>query len=87
MNNEVYFWHIEKHLNFLDVDFIILGVSSQACPKYLKYEVCIFCNISIKNMGDDVVCIFLLPDKYEGFLQGGSIILDVCNQACPKYPK
>ena len=38
-------------------------------------------------MGDEVVCIFLPPDKYEGFLQGGSIILDVCNQACPKYPK
>ena len=47
--NEVYFWHLksilEKHLNFLQVDFIILCVSSQAYQKYPKYKVC---NISRK---------------------------------------
>ena len=40
--------------------------------------------ISPEKHGVEVV---LLPaDKYESFLQGDSI-LDVCNQACPKYPK
>ena len=43
------------------------------------------CNISRKNMGDEVV---LLPvDKYKSFLQDDTIILGVCNQACPKYLK
>ena len=28
----------------------------------------------------------VLPaDKYESFLQGASIILGVCKQACPRY--
>ena len=26
-------------------------------------------------------------DKHESFLQGDSIFLGVCSQACPKYPK
>ena len=33
-------------------------------------------------MEDEVA--FLLADKYESFLQGASIILGVCKQACPK---
>ena len=36
MNDEAYFWHAEKHLNFLQVDIIILSVRSQAFPKYPK---------------------------------------------------
>ena len=36
-------------------------------------------------MGEEIV---LSPvDKWEGFLQGDSINLDVCNKACPNYPK
>ena len=36
-------------------------------------------------MGDEVV---LLPaDKHENFLQADTIILNLCNQAYPKYPK
>ena len=41
--------------------------------------------ISPEKHGDEVV---LLPaDKHENFLQGATIILGLCNQACPKYPK
>ena len=41
--------------------------------------------ISRKNMEDEVV---LLPaDKHESFLQDDAVILDWCNQACPKYSK
>ena len=36
MNDEVYLWHPEKHQNFLQIDFVILGVRSQACTKYSK---------------------------------------------------
>ena len=34
VNDEVYFWWPEKHQIFLQVDTIILGVHSQACPKF-----------------------------------------------------
>ena len=34
MNDEVYFRHADKHQIFLHVDTIILGVCSQACPKF-----------------------------------------------------
>ena len=33
VNDEVYFWHADKHKSFLHVDTIILYVHSQACPK------------------------------------------------------
>ena len=32
VNNEVYFWHADKHLSLLQVDAIILSVYYQACP-------------------------------------------------------
>ena len=32
VNDEVYFWHPDKHDSFLLVDSIILGI--QLCPKY-----------------------------------------------------
>ena len=32
-NNEVYFWHADKHGSFLHIDTIILGVLSQAYQK------------------------------------------------------
>ena len=40
VNDEVYFWHADKRLSFLQVEGIILGdainfgVLSQECPKY-----------------------------------------------------
>ena len=36
MNDEVYFWHADKHRSLLQVDTVILGVCNQACPKYPK---------------------------------------------------
>ena len=36
VNNEVYFWHADKHGSFLQGETIILSVCSQACPKYPK---------------------------------------------------
>ena len=44
------------------------------------------CNISTKNIRLKVEVFFLPADKYESFLQGDTI-LDVYNQAYPKYPK
>ena len=36
VNDEAYFWHTDKHRSFFQADTIILGVCSQACPKYPK---------------------------------------------------
>ena len=36
INDEMYFWHVDKHLSFLQVDNIILGLDNQTCPKYAK---------------------------------------------------
>ena len=36
MNDEVYFWHADKHRSLLQTDAIVLGVFNQACPKYPK---------------------------------------------------
>ena len=35
-NNEVYFRHADKHQSFQHGNSIILGLHSQACPKYPK---------------------------------------------------
>ena len=36
VNDDVYFWHADKHQRFLQVDSIILDLCSQACPNYPK---------------------------------------------------
>ena len=38
-----------------------------------------------ENMKDEVD--FLFADKRQRFIQSDTIILDVCGQACPNYPK
>ena len=43
------------------------------------------CNISRKTWGMKLM--FLNLDKQKRLLQVNSIILGVCIQACPKYPK
>ena len=45
--------------------------------------------ISLQYLKDDVndEVDFLSMDKYQGFLQFDTIILGVCSQACPIYPK
>ena len=40
----------------------------------------------LKNKMNDEVC-FLHADKHQSLVQVDTIILGVCNQACPKYPK
>ena len=37
------------------------------------------------NMKDEVD--FLPADKHQRCLQSDTVILDVCGQACPNYPK
>ena len=85
MNDEVYFSHVEKHRNILQVDIAILTVRIQTFPKYTKKEVGILLQYLQKNIGGEVV--LLSADKYESFLQDDTIILSVCNQTCRKYPK
>ena len=36
VNDEVYFWHADKHQSLLQVLTITLGVCNQVCPKYPK---------------------------------------------------
>ena len=48
MGDEVPFLPTDKYKSFLQVDSIPLGVQSQACPKYPKYQ---FCNIFPVSQG------------------------------------
>ena len=48
MRDEVYFLSADKHKLFLQGDSIILGLSSQACPKYPKQQ---FYNIFAISQG------------------------------------
>ena len=73
---------IKKHQNVLQVDTITLSVHAQRTQnKKFAY----LCNISRKNVGDEVD--FLAVHKHKSFLQVDSITLSVCSEACPKYPK
>ena len=36
VNDEVYFWHADKHRSLLQGDAINLDACNQACPKYPK---------------------------------------------------
>ena len=38
-----------------------------------------------ENVKDEVD--FLPGDKHQGLLQIDTVVLDVCGQACPNYPK
>ena len=63
-----------------------LGCAYPDKPKVPKIKsLHIFAISPEKNMGDEVV--LLAVDKYKSFLQDDTIILGVCNQACPKYLK
>ena len=84
MNDELYFWHADRHRSLLQVDTIILCVCNQACPKVPKISLHILQYLQ-KSMGNEVD--FLPADKHKNFLQVDSITLGVHSQACPKYPK
>ena len=133
MIDEIYFWHVDEHRNFLQVVTIILGVHCQACPSTQSKKFAYLCNISTKTWGIKLtfhlhinlkvfyklivsrcVCVardaqstqnnkfsrslqyvkenvkdevdFLPADKHR-FLQIDTIILVVCDQAYPNYPK
>ena len=54
------------------------------CCQPIKLQDSLKCNISKKNW---IMKFFWHADKYQSFLHVDNIILDVCNKACPKYPK
>ena len=85
VNDEVYFWHADKHRSLLQVDTINLSLCNQACPKYPKEKVCISLQYLQKSMENEVD--FLPADNNESFLQMDSITWGVCIQTCPKYQK
>ena len=73
VHDEIFFGHIDKHQNFLQVDTIILGRHSLVCPKYANKKFAYLCNISRKTLG--IKLLFLPIDKYKSFLQGDNITL------------
>ena len=75
MRGEVDFLPADKHKAFLQHDCITLDVTSQICLNCWKQQVY---NIFAISSG-----------KREGwrFLQSDTMILGVCGQACPSYPK
>ena len=67
MNDEVYFWHADKHRSLLQVDTAILGVSNHSCPKYPQLEVCISLQYFQKSLRAEVYNIFVISEgKREG---------------------
>ena len=61
VNDVVSFWHTEEHGSFLPVDTIILGLLSQACPKYLKFAY--LCNVSRNTWRMKLIfCLQINPD-------------------------
>ena len=84
VNDELYFWHAEKHRSFLKVDTIILVMYNKTCPIYPK-QVCISLQCLQKSMGYEID--FLPADKHRLFLQIDSITLGVHGQACSKHPE
>ena len=123
VNDEVYFWHADKHRSLLQADTIILGVCNQACPKFaylcnisskaweMKSIFCLDINTKVfyKLIVSPLVCISRhtqnaqnntftislqhvkenMKDEVDFFylFQSNTIILGVCGQACPDYPK
>ena len=85
MNDEVYFWHADKHGSVLQVDTMILGVGNQACQRYPKWKFRISLQCLLKNVGNEVD--FLPADKHQRVLEIDTVILGICGQACPNYSK
>ena len=79
--NEVYFWHVEKHLHLILLYCVCLARHNQSTQ---NTKLAYLCNISRKTWA---MKFFLPPGKCKSFLQGGSIILNVRIHACPRYPK
>ena len=85
MGDEVDFLPADKLESFLLIDSIILGVSSQACPKYPKNKFAISLHYLKENVKEEVD--FLPADKHQMFLQIDAIVLGVCVQECSNYRK
>ena len=84
MNDEVYFLAYRENSKLSTSWSYHFGCAYQDMPKVPKIRSLHIYAISPEKHGVEVV---LFPaDKYKSFLQGDSI-LDVFNQACPKYPK
>ena len=84
MNDEVYFRHVDKHRNFLQIDtsfWVYIVRRAQSAQNKFAY----LGNIFRKTLGDEVD--FLPANKHESFLEVNSIFLGVRSQASPKYPK
>ena len=72
MNDEVDFWHADKHQRFLQIDTTMLGVCGQA-SKYTQNNKC---SVSLqylkKEVNDEVD--FLHGDKHGNFLHIDPVI-------------
>ena len=83
MRDEVEFLPADKHKNFLQNGSIHLGVISQTSPKYQKQSVY---NIFAISQGkyEGLSWLFACWQMLKDF-QIDTIILGVCDQACPNY--
>ena len=84
MGDEVNFLPTDKHESFLQVD-ITLGLPRQVFlnTQNDKFTICLqYLKENVKEEVD-----FLPVDKRQSFFQIDTVILGVCGQACPNYPK
>ena len=75
--DEVGFLPADKHKSFLQDDRYAQSTQSNKLAMSLRYIK--------KNMKDEVV--FLPADKGQRFLQTDTVILGVCGEVFPKFPK
>ena len=85
MNDEVYFWHADKHLSLLQVDTIIFECVQPGMPKVPKIRSLHIFAISPEKHGGEVD--FLPANKHEISLLVDSITLGLRSQPCPKHLK
>ena len=62
VNDDVYFWHIDKHCSLLQVHTINFSLCIQVCPKYSNNEFTISLQNLKENVKDEVD--FLPADKH-----------------------
>ena len=79
MNDNVYFWHTDKHLSFLQVDTIMLGCVARHTQSTQNNKFAVSLQYLMKEVSAGVD--FLHAGKHESFLQINVMIFDGDGQA------
>ena len=82
MEDEVDFLSVDKQESFLQVDSIAFRCAQPCMSKIPKPTGLQYLKENVKDKVD-----FLPKNKDERFFQIHTIVVGLCSQACPNYPK